>query len=230
MKLTLAIPIGLAIYLFIFRVIAITYRFIVFHCRKRAIQQVQLRNIDPPAQRSPFLVAVRIFNALLSILFANLATKSLGLFDCTLEQDGYYYLDADASMRCYSDQWNAAVPYGLAGIIVYVIGIPLYYSALLYVIYQKSYQGTFWRQAKEVVPKIMTFEHIYKPEKQRFILVQLLQKFCLIVVSMFFSSRTGLQIVLTQAILLVCLLLYFRFKPYKYTVLNILEVASIICR
>ncbi|KAI9140039.1 hypothetical protein BKA69DRAFT_593091 [Paraphysoderma sedebokerense] len=132
-------------------------------------------------------------------------------------------------MRCYSDQWNAAVPYGLAGIIVYVIGIPLYYSALLYVIYQKSYQGTFWRQAKEVVPKIMTFEHIYKPEKQRFILVQLLQKFCLIVVSMFFSSRTGLQIVLTQAILLVCLLLYFRFKPYKYTVLNILEVASIIC-
>ncbi|KAI9140024.1 hypothetical protein BKA69DRAFT_592062 [Paraphysoderma sedebokerense] len=228
MKLTLAIPIVLAADLFLFRLIGVMYSNIK-KCFGQPAGSLVIRKSNDPKKTSAFLVAVRVYNSLLSIVFATVTTKALGLFDCTLEDDGFYYLDADNSVKCYTDDWYKEVPYAIAGIMVYVVGIPLYFSIMLYLLYQKKNDGLKWKNAKKVVSNVMDYDRIYKEEQQTFVVVQLFQKLSLIVISMFFTRHTGLQVVLTQTVLLISLMLYLKYKPYNYPILNILEISSAVC-
>ncbi|KAI9140030.1 hypothetical protein BKA69DRAFT_592647 [Paraphysoderma sedebokerense] len=100
---------------------------------------------------------------------------------------------------------------------------------MLFLLYQTKYDGPAWRNAKGIVSKVMDYDRIYKDERQAFVVVQLFQKLSLIIISMFFTRHTGLQVVLTQTVLLISLILYLKYKPYNYTILNILEIGSTVC-
>ncbi|KAI9140014.1 hypothetical protein BKA69DRAFT_591922 [Paraphysoderma sedebokerense] len=222
MRFTLAIPLALLVLVILFGVIVSINKKIRARCKK---SRPKLYNHEPQ-QTSLFLTSLRIFNSILSIVFATVSTKALSILDCTLEEDGLMYLDADYSVRCYSEEWYRDLPYALSGIAIYVIGIPLYFSIMLFVMYQKKYDASRWEKRRAIVSKIMDFDHIYKDENQHFILIQLFQKLALISTSMYFTRLPGLQVILSQTVLLLSLVLHLKYQPYKYPLLNHFEVAS----
>eukprot|EP01006_Ploeotia_vitrea_P020216 TRINITY_DN52486_c0_g1_i1.p1 TRINITY_DN52486_c0_g1~~TRINITY_DN52486_c0_g1_i1.p1 ORF type:complete len:1938 (-),score=919.16 TRINITY_DN52486_c0_g1_i1:139-5952(-) len=51
--------------------------------------------------------------------FVSVATKTLAVFDCTLQPDGSRTLDADPSVTCYESEWNSDLaPWAVVGIFV----------------------------------------------------------------------------------------------------------------
>ncbi|KAI9136204.1 hypothetical protein BKA69DRAFT_186136 [Paraphysoderma sedebokerense] len=178
-----------------------------------------------------FLSAVHAFNAILRISFVLVVSKSIALFDCTAENDGVIYLDADPSLRCYDDWWRNDLVYGILGICFYVIGIPLYFSTILYIAYRKK-SGTNSGNSSRITMfcvNLMELEHGLKPGYQYFDIIQLIQKLFIVVISSFFTRYVGLQIVLTLAVLLSHLLLTVIFRPHIHQALNTFESMSSIC-
>ena len=47
-------------------------------------------------------------------------------------QAGTWYLVADMSVECYSEQWHRALPFAIVLIVVFVLGIPCATLAVLY--------------------------------------------------------------------------------------------------
>ncbi|KAI9138482.1 hypothetical protein BKA69DRAFT_772165 [Paraphysoderma sedebokerense] len=184
----------------------------------------------PSTNRAPFGVSVmKMFNASLSILYVHLAGKSLSLFDCTFEEDGKAYLDDEVSLVCYTDWWYQDLPFGVASIIVYVVGIPMYFGILCVLYYQTKFRGEFWDKWKRISRGILHGDGDFKPEFQHFIILQLLQKLAIVAISIFFSRYTGLQIVLTIISLLASHMSYSKYNPYVHQTLNSLEKLSVLC-
>ncbi|KAI9145754.1 hypothetical protein BKA69DRAFT_1049489 [Paraphysoderma sedebokerense] len=190
---------------------------------------------------------LRILHMLLTVVYTSVTSSSLALFDCSQESDGQYYLDVDPSIRCYTNEWYHDVPYSVAAICVYVIGIPLYFFAIYFFHHQTTRTTPFWTSLQKICGKIVSVERHYKKEYQFFAVIQLFQKLCVVATGMFFTrygyaefsivSKSlltddcrykGLQTILTLTILLGSLLTYVRFKPYAYDLLNRMEMVSII--
>ncbi|KAI9146222.1 hypothetical protein BKA69DRAFT_3966 [Paraphysoderma sedebokerense] len=174
---------------------------------------------------------VGLFHVALSILYVNIAAKSFALFDCTVEDDGNAWLDAKVSLICYQDWWYQELPYGIAAIIVYALGIPLYFSVLSYFYYQTYHEGRFWDKWRQISGRLMERfgGRQFKPEYRYFVVLQLFEKLAMVAVSTFFTRYTGLQIVLTIIILLSLLITYMKYNPYEHPTLNILEKMSVVC-
>ncbi|KAI9137008.1 hypothetical protein BKA69DRAFT_68271 [Paraphysoderma sedebokerense] len=241
MKLVLLIPIILVSILALFVVLHSPPLAYIFSKLKRMVtltkgnsrssSGVVSRQIIPPAeaQRSRVFMAVRAFNLILSVLYIMVATQSLALFDCTKEADNYLYLDADVSLRCYENWWWKDFPLAVAAVIVYVIGIPVYYFCLFYILYQNKHRSPRWQRWKKIIQKVQDTEYAFlKPEYQYFVFLQIIFKLAIIAVRMFFTSYITLQIALTLAILLGSFILYWSCKPYAYNMLNFVEVQSTI--
>ncbi|KAI9138582.1 hypothetical protein BKA69DRAFT_1040787 [Paraphysoderma sedebokerense] len=97
------------------------------------------------------------FNAILLFLYASVATSALGHFDCLLDIDGKYYLDRDASLKCFDSAWNADLPFVISAIWV-------------------------------VAVRIMRFDEFYHPDRQFFVLINLLQKLALVAAGVYFTE------------------------------------------
>ncbi|KAI9138145.1 hypothetical protein BKA69DRAFT_820454 [Paraphysoderma sedebokerense] len=91
--------------------------------------------------KNAILDVFKTFNVLMPLIYMTVTSYSLALFDCTKESDGVYYLDADTSLTCFDEWWIADLGIGVAAVIVYVIGIPLYSCIIFLLIHQKRWQG-----------------------------------------------------------------------------------------
>ncbi|KAI9143976.1 hypothetical protein BKA69DRAFT_1057483 [Paraphysoderma sedebokerense] len=170
-----------------------------------------------------------MFNASLSVLYVHLAAKSLSLFDCTFEEDGKAYLDDEVSLVCYTDWWYQDLPFGIASMLIYVIGIPLYFGLLCFLYYQTKFRGGSWDKWKRISRGILHGDGDFKPEFQYFIILQLFQKLSIVAISIFFSQFIGLQIVFTIISLLTIQMIYSKYDPYVHQTLNSLEKMSMTC-
>ncbi|KAI9145785.1 hypothetical protein BKA69DRAFT_465463 [Paraphysoderma sedebokerense] len=130
---------------------------------------------------------MKIFNITLSILYVNIASKSLSFFDCTLEDDGRAYLDEEVSLVCYASWWYQDLPLGVLAVVVYVIGIPTYFAILYFLSYQTNHQEYFYEKCRKNSRGIMQGDGDFKPEYQYFIVVQLTHKLAIVAISLFFS-------------------------------------------
>lgn len=179
---------------------------------------------------SNHLVAVRMVNLILPWIFMSSATNSLALFDCTMEADGHMYMDVDPSVKCWIDPiWWQDVPLAVAACILYVVGIPCYFFMLLFALSQQKRTGPFWQKARNLSHRIMQMDQNWKSDCPQFTFVQILQKLTMVVINMFFTRYTSLQVTLMISILLTTFAVYFKFQPYKVQHLNIVELLSGIC-
>ncbi|KAI9136862.1 hypothetical protein BKA69DRAFT_78336 [Paraphysoderma sedebokerense] len=180
------------------------------------------------AQTELYYLLLRGFHALLIFLYVTVTSKTLSFFDCTLEGDSFYYLDADRSLRCYEPWWYDNLPFALAGLLFYVVGIPVYFLAVFFFLYQERRDGAFWMKWKDIVKEAVSRNSFFKDEYQYFIFIQLMQKLFMISVKQFFTRYTTLQILLTIFLCLFAYATYWRYKPYNHMTLNYLEILSVV--
>jgi hypothetical protein len=70
--------------------------------------------------------------AILNLLYLPLALKALEILDCTQQPDGSRTLDAEPDLRCDADWWYEVRPWGIAAVILFAVGIPLWFAFLLF--------------------------------------------------------------------------------------------------
>ncbi|KAI9140384.1 hypothetical protein BKA69DRAFT_1080745 [Paraphysoderma sedebokerense] len=171
------------------------------------------------------LQSIQIFNMLLGIIYIMLVNYSLAIFDCTLQPDQNFYLDSQPNAKCYEDWHPEYVQFGIFAIVVYVLGIPLYFGTLLFCYYQSKFFTPNWNRAREIAAHVLDIPNSYfKESHQYFIVVQLLRKLLIVSIKLFLERLPVLQAVLTGFILSIDAILYTKYLPYTFTLLNVLEV------
>ncbi|KAI9137938.1 hypothetical protein BKA69DRAFT_839063 [Paraphysoderma sedebokerense] len=240
MKMTLLIPIVLLGFLiaamilrskFVKRVIQIA-KAKLFHGLKFSeglwIRDLQASSSMPRTDgRASAMEIVALFNSSLSLVYITVASYSLSLFDCTKERDGYFYLDADPSLRCYEEWWYDDLDYAVVAIALYVIGIPLYFGIILYFSSNVPFSGRFWVKFKRYCALIFVTDSSYRANGKWFMLVQIFHKLMLVIVAMFFSRYISFQIVLTVLTLMITFFMTLKYQPYTHMNLNYLELYSL---
>lgn len=174
---------------------------------------------------APLASYFRVIHVVLYISYLNFIKSSVNIFDCTAGLDGYAYLDADPSFRCYTEEWQRRVPLAIAGLCLFVIGIPLYFMSLLYFKYHPKVDKT----VKSWSTELLTFGHSYKQEAYYFIVIQLIMKTVLVCSNAFLSGRPALQVVSAYAIFEIDFILHLYLRPYVSNELNIFHAVSNCC-
>lgn len=73
----------------------------------------------------------RVFLIALKMMYINVAQRSLELFNCTYnEVTNEYIFQPQTSRKCFENWWYQLLPWSIAGILIYVIGIPALYVFL----------------------------------------------------------------------------------------------------
>ncbi|KAI9136915.1 hypothetical protein BKA69DRAFT_74910 [Paraphysoderma sedebokerense] len=168
-----------------------------------------------------------MFNASLSLVYITVSTYSLALFDCTKENDGFYYLDSDPSLRCYDDWWYSDLSLSIFALIFYVIGIPCYLGLILYFARNDPLGGRKWIRIKKLCTSITANDNSYKPTRKEYTFFQIFQKLVLVIVSMFFTGYISFQIILIVYMLMISFYVTAKFRPYVHESLNYLEIYSV---
>jgi hypothetical protein len=68
----------------------------------------------------------------LTVIYTFVVSKATEFFCCIKEADGTYTLIAAPSYTCYDAQWNRYLPLAVLCTIIYGLGIPALFAALLY--------------------------------------------------------------------------------------------------
>ncbi|KAI9137060.1 hypothetical protein BKA69DRAFT_64976 [Paraphysoderma sedebokerense] len=138
-------------------------------------------------EQSSLISLIKNYNMLLSFMFISLAQSSLGLFDCSLEVDQYYYLDSDLSLKCFGKWWWSDFSLAVVAVIAYVMGIPFYFFMLHICSHQTYYKSYGWIKMKSLTQQIFEADKLFQPQFQFFIFIQYIQKLLLAILDMFFT-------------------------------------------
>ncbi|KAI9143272.1 hypothetical protein BKA69DRAFT_167776 [Paraphysoderma sedebokerense] len=176
-----------------------------------------------------FVNCVQAYNTLLGMIYIILVNQSIALasriFDCSMEPDGNYWLDVQPDSLCYRDWWESYASLGYVAVAFYVIGIPLYFSILIFLYYQRRFVGVQWMRAREYAEQMLNVRNSYfRSTHQLFIIVQFTRKVLIVIVKMFLTKYIILQAVLTSVILSIDAVLSAKYLPYVFKSLNALEV------
>jgi len=150
------------------------------------------------------------------LLYIPLARSALVLFDCTKLPNGKYALDVDLSLECFDDTWWELAPYGLAGILLYVVLVPAVIG------------GVLWGYRKRLLdPTIMArYGSIYKLFRINwawFELIVLVKKLAIISATLFLSTYPLWMIFSVAAVFGFFAILHARNDVYLGPTYNLLE-------
>ncbi|KNC51915.1 uncharacterized protein AMSG_08151 [Thecamonas trahens ATCC 50062] len=84
------------------------------------------------ARVKPRSMVERLVVTVAPLLYIPLSKSALALFDCSRFPNGKYFLDAEPSFECFSDRWFVLLPFGLAALGLFVIGVPASFTYLLF--------------------------------------------------------------------------------------------------
>ena len=171
--------------------------------------------------------SVRAFHILLQFMYVSLTTWALGFFNC-YEFGGTYVMTKAPVFECYKGEHLENMPYFTMAVIFYVVGIPLYFSTLYFIIYQTKFKGQFALNLKRLVELFVRSDtSIYKPATQFIVSVQLIMKLVILLVGNFMSDQISSQAVIIQFAIFVYVGFLIYFKPY---VQNDHTLADLICQ
>ncbi|KAI9138133.1 hypothetical protein BKA69DRAFT_1093477 [Paraphysoderma sedebokerense] len=188
------------------------------------------KSVDQIADGTALVRVFKGYMSFLNLLFVHVATSSLAMFDCTKEADNLSYLDSDPSLRCYESWYYQDLPYAMAGLCCYVLGIPVVSVIFSYAARRardtSAKVNSIWDKFQLFSEAIMNTNHEFKTDYQFMSVVQLFQKLFLVVVNIFFTRYVGLQIILTLLFLFCSVELVARWRPYQFPVLNKFDILS----
>jgi hypothetical protein len=152
----------------------------------------------------------RIVNGYLSLLslgFLTLATTALEPFGCRLEKDNKWTLVADPSRLCFEGWWKQLVPFAVAGIVVYILGIPL--TVLWWLRRNRSNLTD-----PDFVERYGGLYSSYSPSLSHWEPIVMAEKVLIAAIGLLLSGFVMLQVMLLQVVFVVTLSLYQSYSPY----------------
>jgi uncharacterized membrane protein len=167
-----------------------------------------------------------IFILLLKMIYINVAKRAMELFDCNYDPiTGNSYFEPEPNRICYREWWMRMMPYGVAAVGAYVVGIPLLFLFLflkrrkyLYIPLNKR-----TRLQQFIVQITYKKNSEFREEVEHWNVVLLVRSFLIICCMLFFGQSVPFQAVM----LIIFFLLFFgghvRVYPYKIPTLNMLE-------
>jgi len=168
----------------------------------------------------------------LHVIYLSISAKAIELFDCTEQDDGEYYLDAEPSLRCYDDWWWELFPAAVFCTVVYALGIPLWFS---WVLLKSRHREKESEEATPTTARIWNLKYwnltnYFTHECYYWNLMLLFRKMCLVLAKIFGTGYPMFQAALSLIILVGATLLQERYHPYRpFKGLNELENMTLLC-
>ncbi|KNC55282.1 uncharacterized protein AMSG_10922 [Thecamonas trahens ATCC 50062] len=150
------------------------------------------------------------------LLYIPLSQSSLALFDCSQLPNGQYVLDADTGVVCFDDAWWAIVPFGVVAILIYVIGVPVYFGITLFL-----HRLTLFSPHTTA-----RFGSLYRNWRRAYYwgeIANLFKRLAIVVITTMFSKH---QLVLIGMLLLILgssVYIFVRIRPYYVPLYNEVE-------
>ncbi|KNC56215.1 uncharacterized protein AMSG_11491, partial [Thecamonas trahens ATCC 50062] len=166
-----------------------------------------------------FLAGFLLF---LTLAYIVLVDVTLQFFDCTKQGDGTSSLDADPSLYCYDDEWFKHLPLGVAGVVVYVVGVPGALFVLLYVLRVKLGDDLPSAAATNFFVKRFQTKYFYWE------VTIMLRKLAIVVAAKFFTAHFILQSILAVLIIFASVLVTAGTRPFQRRKYNMLEIVLLI--
>lgn len=183
----------------------------------------------------------------MKILYLSLARRSVELFQCVEDGNSGYMFVPEPGRKCFSSPdssgtswWWQLFPYSMAGIAIYILGIPmlsLYLSMRRMAIigrYMDHANETKKQQTAATKWEVFILQITYKKrrefrlEYEYWDVMVMLRKLLLALCQLFFAQYPGFQAVVLLGVLLGAFLLHRNHQPYNARSLNFLESSTII--
>ena len=176
-----------------------------------------------------FFNATKAFHVLLQFMYVSLCTWALGFYNCNAVESKYA-MAKEPSIFCYEGIHAANEPYFVAALVLYVIGLPIYFSTLYIILYQTRYKHPMLLSMKKGVERLLlSGASIYKPSTQFVVSAQLLMKLSILLVQNFISDSVPTQAVVIQLALFTYIGFLIYFKPYSEKDHTIADIFCQIC-
>eukprot|EP00854_Cymbomonas_tetramitiformis_P010608 gene10608-12547_t len=152
-----------------------------------------------------------------TLFYAYLINLSFSIFHCKEFDEGTTYLVENPSVECYNSEWTAhAVSLGVAGILVYAIGLLLVGFIFLYVNKPRLKEPVFKRSCGSLYA-------VFKEEYYYWEVTTKCKKLFMITMVVLFPNNTSLQVWSALVILLFCIILGYISTPYQSNWNNYLD-------
>jgi len=151
------------------------------------------------------------------IFYLMLVNKSFELFRCTSLPDGHSYMDVAPSERCYDGTWKNYLPVAILAIIIYAVGLPVFFFYQTFRHRHNLMDSTFRTR----------FGYIYSRYKTKYFwwfVLEMARKFGIILALVFFTANPANQVVFFFVVCITYMALQVFFLPCKLSTSNILEI------
>lgn len=179
----------------------------LFYLLPRELDLCCFKNQSIQARRRAKINFWRMFLYLLFLIYPTVSSTVLRHYVCR-EFDGFSYLWADLKEKCFTDRWTQFSYGGIALILMYPIGIPLFFFALLERNRRELHTAT-------VKAKLGFLYAGYRPEAWWFELIDTSHKLIVTSILGFFPAEFQLPVGMSVVTLYLCTLL--RQAPYLRT-------------
>ena len=183
--------------------LGLTYKIAVGKNRQsqRAVQNVQIKHLS-----AVLLITFLVYAQVSSILFQT--------FACEYLEDGKLYLRADYRIKCDSVKHKKLQVYAGFMVMIYTVGIPLFYATLLFkdrdvMISSKTRPNN----CSGIVTTSSLWEP-YKPSVFYFEVIECIRRVALAGVVVFFNPNTASQIAVTLTLTFVFIIISEILDPY----------------
>ncbi|KAJ6243544.1 hypothetical protein M0813_21981 [Anaeramoeba flamelloides] len=159
---------------------------------------------------------INTFVASLFIMYLILAFKIFDFFDCTKISDDLWVLDSDGSYNCLDDWWYGMLPYVIVFGLLYIPGIPLFISWML------------WYHSKNVDERVFEQRigllcNRYRKEWFFWELVVMVRKILIVLFGLYLTKYPRTQIIICNVIFLLSIIFQAECNPYNTAPRNALE-------
>ena len=150
-------------------------------------------------------------------LYTNISTSIFQLFKCH-NVEGKLYLVADYKAECNTPEWYFYVVIGVAGMILYTVGIPLFLFLQLYrsrkVLHSDDLEPTLHAEFAMTTRKLGSVYADYSNNAYYYDLLDLFRRIVLTGALVLVGEESGAQIFLGSIVCLIWLSLILNTKPY----------------
>ena len=164
------------------------------------------------------------FMLFLSTAYAMLAAVILEYFDCTKQVDGQYLMDGYPTQPCYDDDWMAHLWMPITAGVIYVVGIPVIFMAILFANRHQRHADNY---DPLLLAKYSTLISNYEPEYMWWQMMILARKLALIAV-LLMTNNALTQAVGSLAFLLFGIVVHVFARPFSDNYNDQAEFASLL--
>ncbi|KNC50791.1 uncharacterized protein AMSG_06689 [Thecamonas trahens ATCC 50062] len=162
------------------------------------------------------LIDTSVFS-LAPLAYIPLCRSSFVLFDCVKLTNGDFVLDPDPGVACFDSAWWSVAPIGIAAVLGFVIGLPVYFVWSLWASRNSLFEP-------ETTARLGALYRLYRRAYYWGEVANLARRLALVVASVFFSEAQLVQLALMMMVLLWWVFAVATLKPYYFPLYNSVDM------